>query len=81
MNASLLTADRKTHLKIMLVACLCSLGMFVFAASHAVRHGSRTESAAPGERFSARSAAYRAAPYGTSADGKLIVASLHANSM
>jgi hypothetical protein len=81
MNASLLTADRKTHLKIVLVACLCSLGAFVFAANHAVPHGGRAESAALGERLSARSAPYRAAPYRTSVDAKLVVVSLHGNPM
>jgi hypothetical protein len=81
MNASLLTADRKTHLKIVLFACLCSLGALVFAANHAMRHGGAAESASPDERLSARSAPHRAAPDRTSAGAKLVIVSLRADPM
>jgi hypothetical protein len=33
MNASLVTADRRTHLKIIVAACVCCLG-FVLVAVH-----------------------------------------------
>jgi len=33
MNASLVTADRRTHLKIIVAACVCGLG-FVLVVAH-----------------------------------------------
>jgi hypothetical protein len=84
MNASLLTADRTTHLKIMLVVCMCSLGAFALAANVSGRKDRMASDAAESGWLAMRSASDEVAAGTLSrapAGARLVIVSLRTNSM
>lgn len=83
MNASLWTADRQTYVKVLLVACVCSLGVLALAASLAAREVMMRSVAGyqgPGGWAAVDRAVVRNSSYARNAE-RLTIVSLNVSSM
>jgi hypothetical protein len=84
MNASLFAADRRTRLKVVLAACMCSLGAYVLATNLSVHMNRGAKAIVAAERLVARDAPkgiHIRRPLRTSADEQLVTASLQSDAM